>query len=165
MELFLTKRSVEYRIPPPLFDVPSDAEYAMSLMSARVACGESVIPASRRGGRQHGRARRFIANMSMDSIPNGGDDIPKDGNWGVGKPDQGVESMKVEANEKEAVAADERATAIGNTAALKSEDTPVGPPAEVGTLERLKNQWEASKAELLGEAVSVCTARELRLAD
>ncbi|KAF8602328.1 hypothetical protein BDV93DRAFT_545347 [Ceratobasidium sp. AG-I] len=136
------------RIPAPLCDVPTDAEYAMGIMSARVASGESVVPASRRKARQHGRARRFIANMSMDSITSGGAD-------GTKKSDQDVESMKAEANEKEAAAAEERAATAGDIRALKSEglkggDAPDGHPAKVGTLDRLKNQWEASKVELLG---------------
>jgi len=58
--------------------------------------------------------------------------------------------MKAEANEKEAVAAGERAVAVEDVTALKGETAPVGPPAKIGTLDRLKNQWEASKVELLG---------------
>lgn len=138
----------------------------MSLMSTRVAQGESVIPAARRNARQHGRARRFIANMNMDSVT-GSTDAPKDGNWSIEHPDQDVESMKAVANEKEAVAANDRAAAAGDVAALKSEvtassdeESPVEPPAKVGTLDRLKNQWEASKVELLGGAVSICTTNQ-----
>lgn len=130
----------------------------MSLMSARVAHGESVLPASRRDARQHGRARRFIANMSMDNVTGGGNDVPKDGNWNVEKSDQDVEDMKVVANEREAAAADERAIAVGDVKAPKGGDVPAGPPAKVGTLDRLKNQWEASKVELLGGPVSICVA-------
>ena len=138
----------------------------MGIMSARVASGESVVPASRRNARQHGRARRFIANMSMDSITGGGTDGTKDGNWSTKKSDQDVESMKAEANEKEVAAAEERAATAGDARALKSEvlkggDVPAGHPAKIGTLDRLKNQWEASKIELLGGKVSVCAIHQI----
>lgn len=36
------------RIPPPLSGVPTDAEYAMDIISRRVACGEEVLPSNLR---------------------------------------------------------------------------------------------------------------------
>ncbi|CUA67494.1 short-chain dehydrogenase/reductase SDR [Rhizoctonia solani] len=134
------------RIPAPLFDIPTDAEYAMSLMSIRVAKGENIIPASLRGGREHGRARRFIANMSAEPVVEGATSH-KDAEWGIPNPDQDVGDMRQEANEKEAVANRERAEAAG-----EGEDGPLvaEPSAEIGTLGRLKNKIEASTADLLG---------------
>jgi hypothetical protein len=115
-------------LPPPLFDVPTDAEYAMSLMSIRVTKGESIIPASSRGKREGGRARRFIANMSAESLVGKGDRAANDndGESGVPSPNQDVESMRREANEKEAAAANERAAAadpLGSLERLKVRQT------------------------------------------
>jgi hypothetical protein len=138
-------------LPPPLFDVPTDAEYAMSLMSIRVAKGESIVPASLRNGREHGRARRFIASINPDSTatPATPHKNIKDGDP---NPDQDVHSMRQEAEEKEAVVSHERAVArdVGTT---EGEGVPfaAGPPAEVGTLDRLKSSIEASTADLLGK--------------
>ncbi|CEL56120.1 hypothetical protein RSOLAG1IB_07573 [Rhizoctonia solani AG-1 IB] len=139
------------RLPPPLFDVPTDAEYAMSLMSIRVAKGESIVPASLRNGREHGRARRFIASINPDSTatPATPHKNIKDGDPNA---DQDVHSMRQEAEEKEAVVSHERAVArdVGTT---EGEGVPftAGPPAEVGTLDRLKSSIEASTADLLGK--------------
>jgi hypothetical protein len=135
----------------------------MGLISVRVAHGESIIPASRRGRRQRGRARRFIANMSMDSVADGaqdGKDITRErGNLAAESgPEQSVKSMRQEANEKEAVAAEERAATKGDTRATTSEEVGAQQATEpkLGALDRLKNQWEASKVDLLGGGVSVC---------
>ncbi|KAG8763954.1 hypothetical protein FRC11_008281 [Ceratobasidium sp. 423] len=139
------------QIPAPLFDVPTDAEYAMSLMSIRVAKGESIIPASLRGGREHGRARRFIANMNSDSAA-AGVMVRKDVEWDVANPDQGVDDMRQEAADKEAVANRERAAATGGVEYVDSKDAPLAAEssAEIGTLGRLKNRIEASTTDLLG---------------
>ncbi|CAE6514626.1 unnamed protein product, partial [Rhizoctonia solani] len=139
------------RIPAPLFDVPTDAEYAMSLMSIRVAKGESIIPTPLRGGREHGRARRFIANMNADSAVAGAT-VRKDVGWDVANPDQGVDEMRQEASDKEAVANCERAAATGEVEYAENEGAPLAAEssAEIGTLGRLKNRIEASTADLLG---------------
>ncbi|KAH7338923.1 hypothetical protein B0J17DRAFT_659126 [Rhizoctonia solani] len=139
------------RIPAPLFDVPTDSEYAMSLMSIRVAKGESIVPSSLRGGREHGRARKFIANMNAE--PGGlGSVSRKDVEWDVANPDQGVGDMRQEANEKEAMASHERTAAAGGVEPVRNEHAPLpgDPSAEVGTLGRLKNKIEASTTDLLG---------------
>ena len=41
------------RFPPPFSDVPTDAEYAMQLISQRVAAGLEIKPARVRRDRQH----------------------------------------------------------------------------------------------------------------
>ncbi|KDN49084.1 hypothetical protein RSAG8_02437, partial [Rhizoctonia solani AG-8 WAC10335] len=134
------------RLPAPLFDVPTDAEYAMSLMSIRVAKGENIIPTSLRGGREHGRARRFIANMNAGPAVTGAASH-KNFEWEVSNPDQGVDDMRREANEKEVMANCERAAA-----AEEDEDGPLATESsvEIGTLGRLKNKIEASTTDLLG---------------
>jgi hypothetical protein len=53
------------RIPPPLFDVPTDAEYAMSIISQRVDRGEDVLPPERR---KKDRKRSSTTNLSTTSI-------------------------------------------------------------------------------------------------
>jgi hypothetical protein len=125
-------------------------------MSIRVANGESVVPTTRRGGREHGRARRFIANMSMESLVGGNPGTAansKDVEWDVASPNQSTESMRQEANEKEAVATHERLSAAGDLTAVKNEDAQYNinsPPAKTGTLGRLKNRLEESTIDLLG---------------
>ncbi|ELU39398.1 hypothetical protein AG1IA_06581 [Rhizoctonia solani AG-1 IA] len=138
------------RIPPPLFDVPTDAEYAMSLMSIRVAKGESIVPASLSGGREHGRARRFIANMNASSSATKN---PARGvEWNVSNPDQDVGSIRREAEEKESVVNSERAATARDikTTGNEAVSLDTGSPAEVGTLARLKSSIEASTTDLLG---------------
>ncbi|CAE6406596.1 unnamed protein product [Rhizoctonia solani] len=137
------------RIPPPLFDIPTDAEYAMSLMNIRVAKGESIVPNSLRGSREHGRARRFIANINPD--PAATPATPHKGvEAGISSPDQDVGSMRQEAEEKEAIANRERAAAAGVETTESEVPPTAGPPAEVGTLARIKNSIEASTVDLLG---------------
>ncbi|KAJ1302741.1 hypothetical protein OPQ81_003052 [Rhizoctonia solani] len=139
------------RIPPPLFDVPTDSEYAISLMSIRVARGESIIPASLRGGREHGRARRFIANLNANPAATKVT-ASEDLEWDVANPDQCIDDMRQEANEKEATANRERVAAQGGVEYRESDDAPLAAesPAEIGTLGRLKNRIEASAVDLLG---------------
>ena len=120
----------------------------MGLMSIRVAKGENIIPASLRGGREHGRARRFIANMNAGPAVTGATSH-QGSEWDVANPDQDVSDMRQEANEKEAAANYERAAAA---AAEENEDGPLVTESsgEIGTLSRLKNRIEASTADLLG---------------
>lgn len=141
----------------------------MSLISARVAQGENIIPASHRGGRQGGRVRRFVApmnpNINTDTVvENAAKDLPKEsGNWGTDSGHkQDVESMKREANEKEAIAAEERAEARGVIKTVNSEEVAAQQDnqSRLGTLDRLKNQWEASKVDLLGGKVGIRVAHE-----
>ncbi|KAG9103737.1 hypothetical protein FRC06_008469 [Ceratobasidium sp. 370] len=141
------------RLPPPLADIPSDAEYAMSLISARVARGESVIPASRRARRQHGRARRYIANLNPAAAAEG--DITRErATWAAesGRT-QDVADMRREANEKEAVAAEERGVANGEEKTVTIGEVAAKQDAKpnLGPMDRLKNQLEAGKADLFGK--------------
>ncbi|KAG8745020.1 hypothetical protein FRC10_008994 [Ceratobasidium sp. 414] len=141
------------RFPPPLADIPSDAEYAMSLMSARVAHGESVIPASYRTRRQHGRARRYIANLNPATAGEGGVTRGR-ATWAAESgPTQDIVDMRREANEKEAVAAEERAVASGveRTVTIGEVAAEQDAMPNLGPMDRLKNQWEAGKADLFGE--------------
>ncbi|QRV94795.1 hypothetical protein RhiJN_22813 [Ceratobasidium sp. AG-Ba] len=138
------------RLPPPLADVPSDAEYAISLISARVAQGESIIPVSRRTRRQHGRARRYVANLNPSA--DGPGDITRDrGAWAAESGHkQSLEDMRKEANEKEAIAEEERAAASGEEKTVTSEQ--IGAQEDVkpnpGPVDRLKHQWEEVKSDL-----------------
>ncbi|KAL5640312.1 hypothetical protein ACGC1H_007549 [Rhizoctonia solani] len=150
------------RLPAPLFDVPTDAEYAISLMSIRVAKGENIIPASLRGRRAHGRARSFIANMNAETTVTKAT-THKGSDWEIASPDQDVGDMRQEANEKEVAATHERAAAAATVTAAKEgedEDEPIvtEPSGEIGTLGRLKNKIEASTADLLGNDKGVTNA-------
>ncbi|CAE6451818.1 unnamed protein product [Rhizoctonia solani] len=148
------------RLPAPLFDVPTDAEYAISLMSIRVAKGENIIPASLRGRRAHGRARRFIANMNAETAVTEATSHKGSG-WEIANPDQDVGDMRQEANEKEAAANHERiAAAVTVTEEIEDEDESIvtEPSGEIGTLGRLKNKIEASTADLLGNDQDVSNA-------
>ncbi|KAG8727176.1 hypothetical protein FRC12_022733 [Ceratobasidium sp. 428] len=142
------------RLPPPLADIPSDSEYAMSLISARVAHGESVIPVSRRTRRQHGRARRYVANLNPATTGEG--DITRERDtWAAESGHtQDVEDMRKEANEKEAIAAEERAAARGEEKTVTSEEVAAEQDAKpnVGPMDRLKHHLEAGKDDLLGKA-------------
>ncbi|KAG8969953.1 hypothetical protein FRC03_012406 [Tulasnella sp. 419] len=42
-------RKQRQRIPPPFYDVPTDAEYAMEIIGMRLAQGKSVVPAKQKG--------------------------------------------------------------------------------------------------------------------
>jgi hypothetical protein len=53
------------RIPPPLGDVPTDAEYAMSIISQRIDRGENVLPPERR---QKDKNSSDTTNLSTTSI-------------------------------------------------------------------------------------------------
>lgn len=53
------------RIPPPLGDVPTDAEYAMSIISQRVDRGENVLPPERR---KKDKKSSSTTNLSTTSI-------------------------------------------------------------------------------------------------
>ncbi|KAG8704148.1 hypothetical protein FRC08_002394 [Ceratobasidium sp. 394] len=141
------------RLPPPLADIPSDAEYAMSLISARVAHGESVIPASRRTRREHGRARRYIANLNPATTGEG--DVTRErATWAAESGHtQDIEDMRREANEKEAIVAEGRAVASGEERTVTAEEVAAEQDAKpnLGPVDRLKNQLEAGKADLFGQ--------------
>lgn len=126
-------------------------------MSIRVANGESVVPASLRTGREHGRARRFLAGKGVESIAKGRgttSSLNEGAEWEVASPTQDIESMREEANEREAEAAQERAAARGDFSAVQGiyaqSSQRIGPTSpKVGTLGRLKNRLERSTADLL----------------
>ncbi|RDB28719.1 hypothetical protein Hypma_015536 [Hypsizygus marmoreus] len=43
------------RLPPPFHDVPTNAEYAMQLISQRMAAGLAIKPKNKKNGKGHGR--------------------------------------------------------------------------------------------------------------
>ncbi|KAG8835078.1 hypothetical protein FRC17_005431 [Serendipita sp. 399] len=52
------------RIPPPLGDVPTDAEYAMNIISQRVDRGEAVLPSERRKKEKRRSSANTVASRS-----------------------------------------------------------------------------------------------------
>ena len=52
-------------IPPPLFDIPTDAEYAMEVIARRIATGESVIADKKQ---TKGLSEAYGARHKMDAV-------------------------------------------------------------------------------------------------
>lgn len=50
-----------YRLPPPLSSVPTDAEYAMEMISRRIAAGQDVVPPKRTTSKTRSRAGTVTA--------------------------------------------------------------------------------------------------------
>ncbi|KAG9120700.1 hypothetical protein FRC07_003697 [Ceratobasidium sp. 392] len=127
--ILATPSDVFKRVPLPLADVPSDAEYAMGLITARLALGESVIPAPHPSQHQFSRTHRRIIDRLNPATTSKKSTVHEKVSWtpGAGHT-QDVEGMRKEADEKEAVAAEERATASGerslmSEAAAAEQDT------------------------------------------
>ncbi|TFK30431.1 hypothetical protein FA15DRAFT_662382 [Coprinopsis marcescibilis] len=64
-----------WRLPPPFAEIPTDAEYAMHLISSRVAAGQDVLPSGSKPHRPHSGAveigqpiKTFSSKSGMNSI-------------------------------------------------------------------------------------------------
>ncbi|QRV94788.1 short chain dehydrogenase [Ceratobasidium sp. AG-Ba] len=119
------------RIPLPLSDVPSDIEYATSLISKRVTRGESALPVPR-------RTRDITRDRATWAAESG--------------TKQSLEDMREEANEKEAVAAEERAASLGKEKIVTSTDIEAkeNNRPNAGPMHGLKHQWEGMIDDLSG---------------
>ncbi|KAG9121620.1 hypothetical protein FRC07_002357 [Ceratobasidium sp. 392] len=122
--ILATPSDVFRRFPLPLADIPSDAEYAMDLITARLALGESVIPAPHRSQHQLSRTHRRIIDRLNPATTNKKSAVHEKVSWtpGAGHT-QDVEGMRKEADEKEAVAAEERAAASGEGTLIYMRET------------------------------------------